>query len=92
MIGMTPPRLSALRANRVAPAKSGDVVAWVTRAIADNPGAKPRNAAVTVEGYELDRSHAQRLPPSIRWPLRRKLFFRNITETTNSAPMSRTAK
>jgi len=85
MIGMTPPRLSALKSEAVLPRPSpSDVVAWVTRAIADNPGVKAANAAVTVAGYELDRSHAQRLPTvDMVATYGGNYSSGNITETTN---------
>jgi outer membrane protein len=85
MIGMTPPRLSALKSEAVLPRPNpSDVTAWVTRAIADNPAVKAANAAVTVAGYELDRSHAQRLPTVDMVATYGGNFSSgNITETTN---------
>ena len=63
IIGSAPPRLNALKGDVVLPRPSpSEVGSWVDRALTDNPSVKAANAAVTVAGYELDRSQAQRLP------------------------------
>jgi outer membrane protein len=63
IIGITPPSLHSLKTNAVLPRPNpSEVASWVDRAIADNPAVKAANAAVSVADYELDRSHAQRLP------------------------------
>jgi len=56
---------------------------WVTRAIADNPGVKAANAAVTVAGYELDRSHAAALPTVDMVATLRGNILPAILRTTN---------
>jgi outer membrane protein len=63
IIGTTPSRLNSLKDTAILPRPNpSDVGSWVDRAIADNPTVKAANAAVSVADYELDRSHAQRLP------------------------------
>jgi outer membrane protein len=63
IIGMTPPSLNVLKLKAVLPQPNpADVASWVDHAITDNPLVKAANAAVTMADFELDRSHAQRLP------------------------------
>jgi outer membrane protein len=63
IIGVTPPKLNSLKDTAVLSRPTpNDVASWVNRAVADNPAVKAANAAVSVAEYELDRSHAQRLP------------------------------
>lgn len=63
IIGVAPTDLNILKKDTVLPQPDpSDLASWVSRAIADNPSVIAANAAVSVADYELDRSHAQRLP------------------------------
>jgi outer membrane protein len=85
IVGAAPPRLNALKEDVILPRPvPSDVGSWVDRAITDNPSVKAASAAVTVAGYELDRSQAQRLPTvDMVATYGGNYSSGNITETTN---------
>jgi outer membrane protein len=63
IIGVDSPQLDELKEAAILPQPvPNDVASWVSRAVADNPSVKAASSAITVAEYELDRSHAQRLP------------------------------
>jgi len=85
IVGAAPARLNVLKEDVILPRPApSDVGSWVDRAIADNPSVKAAGAAVTVAGYELDRSQAQRLPTvDMVATYGGNYSSGNITETTN---------
>ena len=63
IIGAPPPALAALNEGATLPRPiPADASLWVNHAVNDNPAVRAASAAISIAEYELDRSHAQRLP------------------------------
>lgn len=63
IIGTSPSALAKLNEGATLPRPiPADASLWVNHAVNDNPAVKAASAAISIADYELDRSHAQRLP------------------------------
>jgi len=85
IIGAPPPGLATLNDGATLPRPvPADASIWVSHAVRDNPAVKAASAAISIADYELDRSHAQRLPTvDLIGTYGGNYSSGNITEPTN---------